>query len=526
MIEHPYMKYAVALLMEKYNLASESDIKIEHIVDELIACQNRFCLKYNGKVKDGYVTFHETSEEPNCFKNKLESPSDIILSPYVVSTDPKKLYKDLPKIISNLKEKSNNTESLTKTIFPIGGEYLRFSDTGSVGKANAKITNQEIGLISITTLTHQKPCSSRWVNKILVNSCIIPDISIDATRDFITIFNRLKKQKGGTNWFKGKADKKGKKNQISRPRVFSGNFPNASKSYYCKSLSVLGYIGELLKEKEFSTKAKRVIDELEKNPIYIVNPIDSATCVHFSHFIIEIAKTGALNKIIDSLYDAKYYKFKGLRRNDSLDLYKKNNIEIGKDGNWLYLEYDKFDYYTSKFLTLFNHYTFREFLSCRMEYPSEIRILLIIYFQNMEQISKEIIESAESLGAWINRSAFNAALMEVSPMESCDEAKKDDSKKRKIEELKYKTLTSLESSIFSATDNTAMIANIIAQVGRLSNSDAPKEAVPFIKAVMEPQITLPSAKNLLIAFSRVYSKSVNTKTNSTQEETKIDSTNY
>lgn len=334
-------------------------------------------------------------------------------------------------------------------------------------------------------------------------------------------------QKSDTNLFKGKVEKKGKKEEVSRPQIYRGNFPNASKSKYCKSLSVLGSIGELLKEEDFSSKAKRVIDELEKNPIYIINPNDSTTCVHFSHFIIEIAKTGALNKIIDSLYDAKYYKFKGLRRNDSLDLYKKNNIEIGKDGNLLYLEYDKFDYYTSKFLTLFNHYTFREFLSCRMEYPSEIKTLLIIYFQNMEQISREIIESAESLGAWVNRSAFNAALTEVSSKESWDDENNNpEKKKRKVKELKYKTLTSLESSVFSATENTAMIANIIAQVGRLSNSDAPKEAVPFIKAVMGHQITLPLAKNLLIAFSRIINEgSANARNISTQEETKIDNKN-
>lgn len=124
----------------------------------------------------------------------------------------------------------------------------------------------------------------------------------------------------------------------------------------------------------------------------------------------------------------------------------------------------------------------------------------------MEQISKEIIDSAESLGAWINRSAFNAALSDEAPNKKWSEVKENEKTKRNIEEKKYKFLTSLESSIFSATDNTSMIANIIAQVGRLSSSDAPNTAVPFIKAVMEPSITLPAAKNLLIAFSRVYSK--------------------
>lgn len=514
MIEHPYIKYAVALLMEKYNYKNIYDITTNDIIKELEVCLYNFSLKFVGTLKrKTTISFEYSNKEPNWVKNKLENETNIVLSPHVISSDVRSLYKEIPTIIANLRTKASNKGDLKKAVFPIGGEYLRFSDRGSVGKSNAKLTNTEIALMAITTLTSQKPCSSKWVKKgnrkTLVNNCVIPDISIEATKGFIAIFSRIEKQKN-EGLFNGKVLKEGNKNYVSRPQIYWGNYPNASKSSYLQSLSVLGYIGELIKEKEFSLRAQKVIDELEKNPVLIINPIEkseTATIMQFSHFIIEIAKSGSLSRIVDSLYYVRFYKYKGLKRTDSLLLYKQNGIEVDEKGNVLNLEYEKFDYYVSNFLTLFNHFTFNEFLSCRVEYPSEINTILTIYFLNMEHISKEIIDSAEAFGAWINRCSFIAAKNDSFPNKKWEDLAENE--KQKIVEKKYKFLVELESSIFSSDNNRSMISNIITRVGRLSNTDVPQDATLFIKAVIEPSIDIRSAKNLIIAFSRIYSNDNN-----------------
>ena len=508
-MEHPYIKYAAAVIMEHRGYQSIDDIKDKDIIDELEVCLNTFSLKY-GKIKNDYALFDYTNKEPNWTKKKLETRSNVILSPHVVTSDANRLYDKISVVREKLRKNGKNTGTLNTSILPTAKKYLQLNDKGNLSRQDTRLSYINIAYIMITTLTPQKPCSSKWMEKKgYVNTCIIPDISIEATKNFISIFNRLEKQKT-EGLLNGKIYKKGKKKEVGRPAVFSGNYLNAAKSQYLRPLSVLGYIGELAKEGQYSQKAQKVLEELEMNPVILVDPTpgsETASIIHYSHFIIELAKEGALHKIIDSLFYARYYKYKGLKRTDTFQQYENCGIEAGNKGKNVELEYNKFDYYAKNFLTLFNHYTFCEFLSCRMEYPSQIKTLLTSYFKNMEQISKEIIESAESLGAWINRSAFNAALSDEAPGKSWTDAKKDEKTKRNIEEKKYKFLTSLESSVFSATDNTSMIANIIAQVGRLSNSDAPNTAVPFIKAVMEPTITLPAAKNLLIAFSRVYSQS-------------------
>lgn len=526
MIEHPYIKYAVALIMAKRNYQSCDFITIKDIIDELKICRNEFSIELKESLtKKESVVFDYSNKKPNWAKNIIDRDGYVIASPHIASSDINNLYTEISSIIANLDDKKESSKGdIKKSLFPIGGEYLRFSNSGSVGKAYTKLTNKDIALIAITALTSKKPSCSIWTKKGKVNICIIPDFSLNATKDFISIFDRFEKQKS-EGLFIGCTYQKGKKVSASLPGIYRGNYPNASRSKYLQTLSVLGFVGELIKDEDYSSKAQNIVRELEENPVLLIKPIpksESAEIIKYNHYIIEIAKNNSLNKIIDSLYYIKYYKFKGLNRTDSISRYKDKGIKSEEKD----IEYEKFDYYTSKFLTLFNHFTFNEFLSCRVEYPSEIKTIFKIYFLNMEQISKEIIESAESLGAWINRSAFNAALSDEAPNKTWSEVKENEETKRNIEEKKYKFLTSLESFIFSATDNTSMIANIIAQVGRLSSSDAPNTAVPFIKAVMEPSITLPAAKNLLIAFSRVYSKNESLIEDDNQiEEEIVDSSN-
>jgi len=503
MIDHPYIKYAIALIMEKCNYHSYDIISVNDIVDELKICKAEFSLKLNESLKEKErIAFVYSNEKPNWTKSIIDKESYVMASPHIASSDINSLYEEIQSIIANLEKKESSKGYIKKSLFPLGGEYLRFSDSGSVGKTYTKLMNKEIALIAITALTSKKPCRSIWTKKGKVNVCIIPDFSLDVTKDFISIFNRLEKQKSD-GLFIGHTFQKSKKVCASLPRIYWGNYSNASKSSYLQALSVLGYIGELIEDADYSSKAQNVMKELEANPVHLIKPIpksESAEIIKYNHFIIEIAKNGFLNNIIDRLYYSKLYKFKGLKRVDGKSIYKKNGFNNEEKES----EYEKFDYCTSKFLTLFNHYSFNEFLSCRVEYPIEISTILTLYFLKMEQISKEIIESAEAFGAWINRCSFIAAIKESYPNKRWEELK--DEEKIKVVEKKYKFLVELESSIFSSANSRSMISNIITRVGRLSSKDVPPEATLFIKAAIEPSIDTSTAKNLLIAFSRISSK--------------------
>ncbi|MBQ6751708.1 MAG: hypothetical protein IJR02_13215 [Bacteroidaceae bacterium] len=528
MIEHPYIKYAIALIMEKRNYQSCDEITTRDIVDELAYCRNKLGIMLKDTIKNvGNISFKSCDKEPNCVKTKVESDMDVLVAPYVIiDTSEKKNLKNAYDytidIINKLNEgKENNKETITKTIFPIGGEY--FYPLAKTTKTNAKLTVSEYALIAITTLTEMKPCSSLLVKKdngkgqYLANTCLIPDLSISATKDFISVFRRRLVQTT-KDLFIGNVRKEGEKMYASLPQIFRGNFDKSSKSPYLKALTVLGYIGELVKDKEFSLKAQNVISELEMSPILLIKPIPplkSADIIKFSHYIIQVAQNGSLNRIINSLYYARFYKYKGLKRTDDGNTYKKHQIDDKEKS----IDYEKYDYFTSKFLTLFNHFTFNEFLSCRVEYPLEIETLLTIYFTNMEQISIDIINSAEAFGAWINRCSFIAAMRESFSDKKYTDL--NDNERLKVTEKKYKFLVELESSVFSSDNNRSMISNIITRVGRLSNTDVPQEAALFIKAVVEPSIDISTAKNLVIAFSRIYSKGDDNKPSSNNSEAPI-----
>ena len=137
----------------------------------------------------------------------------------------------------------------------------------------------------------------------------------------------------------------------------------------------------------------------------------------------------------------------------------------------------------------------------------------------MEQISIDIINSAEAFGAWINRCSFIAAMRESFSDKKYTDL--NDNERLKVTEKKYKFLVELESSVFSSDNNRSMISNIITRVGRLSNTDVPQEAALFIKAVVEPSIDISTAKNLVIAFSRIYSKGDDNKPSSNNSEAPI-----
>lgn len=243
---------------------------------------------------------------------------------------------------------------------------------------------------------------------------------------------------------------------------------------------MVGLLGEFARQSEVSNKAMHVLDSLKKTTIYLIK-YGGATTFTYNHYVVDLAKEGKLREVIDCLYYSKLYNQES-RRNDNI-------------------EYQKFDLFTSRFLQLFTPASFKDFLSSRAEYPEGVRILLNTYFIKMEKINSEIVVSARQLGKWLNLAAFLVAQSEV---------KTSQEEKRKywedIRKVKAKVLVELESTTFAAKTGDALVAQIVTRAGRLSGMDAPESAALYMEKTMSGELPLDSAKNLLIAFSRLINK--------------------
>lgn len=515
MINHPYIKYAVAILGKN----SYDEVTTKDLIQCLKKLSKRIRMICPVSVGDKHTVYTVTSGLP-------EGKNDC-LAPYVCTSDEAKLLVEVDSVIKALSCGKTAKQDVKQCVFPMSKDYVRFSDTGG-SKTFLKVSPKDYALLMITTLTEEKPCIAEYIGRGNASyflkdykrgnwshTCLIPDLSIQELADFINLFKKLQKQRC-PNLKTAEVVQIKKKAVTCLPNIFHGNFPNNARFIYLKILAILGCIGEMSKESKYSQLADSVIDSFNAASILIVSA-EKGECesVHISHNIIGIAKNGNLGKLIEQLFYAKLYTYKGVRRND--DSYYR---EHGIDRKIVDLEYKKYDLYLSRFLILFNKFSFNEFMTIRTEYPSTIKIVLTKYFQSMEKIKIEIIESAEALGAWLNSTAFSVAKKEEAPTDEWSTLPME--KRQKVTEKKYKFLVELESGIFSASNSLSLISNTITRAGRLSESDAPDEARLFIKAAMSSEISLEVAKNLLIAFSRI--RSVSSVANNSSESVATEST--
>ena len=462
MTTHPYIKYGLALVMEENSLRSQSDIQLNHIVDEITKGLNTFRLTPNGSFEGKEsVSYAYTGEDGSAKDFKF-------LSPHVITTDmqARNLRGAALKFINDSHHADESflrkNEKIGMSEVPIAGEFSSFSS--KIGRGAPKSSKAEQGFGLVTSLTQYKPAIS--------NCCLIPDLDLDDMVDFIRIFKRLLFI-ATESLFIGNVKKETTKSCIKytpkRPRIERGNFPNAPKSQALGSMALLGAIGELGKEEEFSEMVSSVLNKLRRSSFYIIQYGD-AKSYSFNQYVIELAKSAQLNAIVDSIYYSSLYNQD--RR------------------SWDNAEYQKFDMFASRFLQLFSRPAFKDFLSFRAEYPHPISLLMTSYFINIEKMDKKIIDSVKCLGGWLNRVAYKAAI-------------DDKDSKLDLKQRKSKFLVELESSIFAAKSPDALIAQAITRAGRLSDNDAPAEASPFIEEVLSGQINLNVAKNMLIAFSRI-----------------------
>ena len=460
-IIHPYVRYAQALIMVSAKLES---------VDSII-------LKIKEEIKKSLDYFYLEPDELPDGKEKIKykfvnaPDAKAFLSPHVITVESKAkdLYRSIDKISKN--QKKSNSQKIQRWMIPTSGEFLSFSTT--IGRCLPKSTLENALLGLVTTLTADKP-SFR-------NACIIPDLPLKDMKDFISIFQRIKSQKCDSSKFLyGKVVNR----KPQRPYIFNGNFPNPPASNALGGIALLAAIGEFAKEGENSDLAKNVLEKLKQCPIYLIeyNSVDIFT---YNNHIVDLARDGKLSEIVRGIYD--------------INIYNKSEQNRYKDP-----EYQKLDMFFARFLTVFTHPYFRDFLSVRAEYPSSLLILFKTYFQKMEKIEEKVVVSAESLGQWLNRIAYITAKREQD--DNRDQEENRDSRKEKIFKLKSKVLIDLESMIFSAKSSLALIAQITSRAGRLSNMDAPAESAYYIEKTLTGDLTLEQAKYLLVAFLRLKSK--------------------
>ena len=215
MSEHPYIRYAQALIMHTYNLNSISDIKFEFLIAEIEKGISAFSMQpsevYEGKenVKFYYV-------------RKKNSASDFIfLSPNAIINEirSKDLWNAANDYINHYKtcEENNLTDrvDIKMSQIPVSGELLIFSAKGGASKGCPKSTVFEQGLGLVTTLTKNKPCLQYVCgtdkNISIENTCIIPDLSVQDMVDFIYVFERMNEQELDSNIMYGTVNRIKKK---------------------------------------------------------------------------------------------------------------------------------------------------------------------------------------------------------------------------------------------------------------------------------------------------------------------------
>jgi CRISPR-associated protein Cas8c/Csp2 len=488
---HPLIKYGLALLMADESLHDESEINAK---------------KLNHHIQVGLEHFRvfpandfESKEKIKYDFSKIEkgdTAKGVFMAPNILSTD--MLAKNTWKAAHDIQETLENSsldklENVTMSIVPVAGEFLSFSIGGGIGRGKPKSTLMELGLGMIATLTPYKPCMQDRGE----NTCIIPDLPLDKLIDFIRFFKDMMIHSSSEELKTGRVKKEetGKKNNIKtnykplRPLLFYGNFPNPPRSTTLGGVALLATIGEFCKEAEFSERAQKVLDSLKNTPLYLIKYGD-AKPFSFNHYVIELAKTGNLRSIVDSIY------YTILFNNPHRDF---NNTE-----------YQKFDLFSARFLQLFNNPSFKDFLAFRAEYPNPIELLFNTYFNKMENIDLEIVKSARHLGKRLNLVAYLTAKAEI----KIGTPNYED----KLREQKAKVLVELESAAFSAKSGDALIAQVVTRAGRLSGLDMPEEADLFMEKTMSNEITLEQAKNLLIAFSRLKNRRQAQEENSKSED--------
>jgi hypothetical protein len=479
---HFYSRYGLALLMQEYNISNIQDITSEMLINLIQNGRNHFRLKPGSENNEtiDYQFANESFLRKNIKYINSHCNEGYFLSPNIISSNiaAKNNWRAMNHLIESLQKKNHfkSTEKATMSIMPLTSKFNK----GRMSQSSPNITLIEACLCMITTTTPYKPALNVDGN---VSTAIIPDLELNELIKFISILKIIQRTQTA-NLMRGKIERKDDKPIYHRPKLSNGNFPYAPRRTELASAALLGAIGWFANQVEYpNTGADILLEKLKQNPLYIIS-YGNAKSVRYNHYVVDLAKNNKLRVVIDAFERIIVYKS---------DEKNQKNYYQKKDALFLF---------ASRFLQLFDPQSFRDFISIRGEYPQELIQLFNIYIRNIMKIEPNIIDSAISLGHWLNNIAFFAAKDEI-------KGKGAKNNNAEIRKQKAKIIVELESAVFSSKKASDLVSHVITRAGRISSQDAPYEAQSFIKAVLACELgetekeSLENAKNMIVVFSRI-----------------------
>lgn len=501
--DHPYPRYGLAAVLYHADIRTVSsetipgkeelaELSAKFIGDSLhkyrLHTQDKPIDDADTKLRFRYLKADELSTKKSAGQ---KAENYYYLAPHIATGDSSanRLIGEANEMIKKLfkGKELDKTIELKRSFSP----FITKINAGTKSLSNPKTTLLQAAFTMSATLTYYKPTA--WINKNSANQVIIPDLPLNDLLLFIDLFVKMSSMETGNP--KVRELKAGNINY--RPPLFNGNYPNAPKTPVFGPVGLAGAMGVWAKKANVLDQMDEVLDNLVKNPIYLVSYEASLfKQIHLGHHVARLAKEQNLPKAINGLYYADFYNPEHNKRDNPTRL--------------LFLDM------ASRFLQLYSKSAFKDFLAFRLQYPHSFTPILEDYFMNKENISKEIIESARIYGSYLNYVAYKIGKHEAENKETG----------REVNEAKARVLAQLESTAMSCKSSTALFAQLNVQAGRMSNIDVPEGASSFMEATNTGNISLDTAQQLILAYMRLRSdKSDKTKAEPSDVEGETFTTN-
>ncbi len=506
---HPYSRYGLAIALFEAQMPLD-ELTQENVSEVLAAAieagMENFRIMTDDNPETAEILRFRQIKKDILFKDsKLVQSAGLAnqgkyLAPSIVTTDgdakgtfenAKSIAESLRKSVSLLKP-----QDLSRSFAPTTAKI----NNGKSSQSPPKGTLFECACSAITTLTPIKPAA--WLE--MRNTVIIPDLPlIEADKeageekfpllDFIEILQLMLLDSLRENVMDAKLDQSKTEKKYKRPQIFNGNYPFAPRDAAFGAVGLLAAMGKWGQRAGEIERTKKVLESITGNeqqggrPLYIIS-YDSISQVQFTHHVARLAVSGKLSDMIAAFsYQTRLYADTENKNPDRYNSSFKTNYELLK-------------LMTGRFLQFFNQSAFQDFLAIRAEYLPIIEPIFKEYFMAKQNISREIVESARTMGQWLNRMAYFVAKENV----ESEKAISEPDKAKKIRQVKSKILTEIESAVMSAKTPQEMFSMTNIRAVRLSNEEAPAQAEVFMtEAIIGDQISLKDAKHLLTAYLRL-----------------------
>jgi hypothetical protein len=463
-LHHPYPRYGLAATLVHHGLEEppEDLARLAELAAETLqhGLHHVRIHTEDDPQKEGTQVLRYRYLRENQLKTSGQSSKNYYyLAPHVATDDTgtNALIKEARNFRDGLRQESNLNKyiDLKRSFSP----FTTKINQGTLSLSNPKTSYLTAVLTAIATLTPHKPAAQIDFK----NQVIIPGLDLKDMVSFVALFSEM--QRTETKDLMLAHLSEGSK--YFRPALHRGNYPYAPRSPDFGPVGLLGAIGRWARRAGQVEWAKKVLEAMAERPLYLVSyDWKLMRQVHLSHHVVRLALRYDLPEVLDGLFRSRLYKEDKVKRN-------------------------LFRMMAGRFLQLYNHAAFRDFLSFRAHYRPTFKPILEDYF--MTVLPEDIVQSARAYGAYLNRVAY---------FEGKAEADKGETG-RSVYEAKTRVLAQMESSAMSAKRTSALFAQLNVTAGRFSNRDVPKEAERFIEAAMTGEVDLTTAKELILAFMRL-----------------------